>query len=286
MITAEVNDNKGVLSYLGALGTVIAKSKYRLGDICEIRLRAGQPIALETIKGRFILEKTVNIQEIAECIKVFCNYSIHSYEKELKSGYITLKGGHRAGFCGTAVMKDDKLEGIKDVSSINLRIAREIIGCGEVLKNVVYSESFTGLLIAGRPMSSKTTILRDLCRIIGEKNKIAVVDTRGEIAAVYGGVPQNNIGIFSDILNSYEKSEGIEIATRTLSPEYIACDEITGEESSIKQCFNCGVKMIFTLHCGTINQAKNSAVVKTGGISHIAFLGGKLGQVTDIITLN
>lgn len=285
MITATVNEKSGVLSYLGQIGTAIARSKYSIRDICEIRLRSGQAIALETVKGRFSLERIVSVQEISECIKIFCNYSLHSYEKELKNGYITLKGGHRAGFCGTAVMRDNKLESIKNISSINLRIAREIIGCAEPLREIVYQPKFKGLLIAGRPMSSKTTILRDLCRIIGEKNKLCVVDTRGELGAVFCGAPQNDIGRFTDILNGYEKKDGIEIATRTMSPEYIACDEITGEEESVKLCVGSGVRVIFTLHCGTMEQAKESSIVKTGAISHIAFLGGKLGQITEIIGL-
>lgn len=285
MVSATISDSGGILSYLGSAGSAISKSKYRIKEICEIRLRAGKQIALETVKGRFILDKTVTVQDIGECIKTFCNYSLHSYEKEIKNGYITLKGGHRAGFCGTAVIKEGRLETIKDISSINLRIAREITGCGECLADIVFAGDFRGLLIAGKPMSGKTTVLRDVCRIIGGKNKLAVIDSRGEIGAVYGGIPQNDVGIFTDVLNGYGKSEGIEIATRTLSPEYIACDEITGEESSADKCLNSGVKTIFTLHCGTLNQAKQSEIVKTGAISHIAFLGGKLGQVTEIMAV-
>lgn len=280
MVSAKVACND-VLSYLGSLGTVIARSKYRAADICEVRLRAGRPIALETFRERFVLDKTVSQQEINECFKSFCNYSIHSYEKEIKSGYITLRGGHRASFCGTAVIKDGKLEGIKDISGINLRIAREITGCGEKLSEMVFSEDFKGLIIAGKPFSGKTTVLRDLCRIIGNRSKLSVIDSRGEIGAVHCGVPQNDVGIFTDILNGYGKSEGMEIATRTLSPEYIACDEITGEADSVKKCLNCGVKMIFTLHCGTLEQAEQNEIVKTGAINRIVFLGGRLGQVTE-----
>lgn len=98
---------------------------------------------------------------------------------------------------------------------------------------------------------------------------------------MYGGVPQNNVGVFTDVLNGYGKAEGVEIATRVLSPEYIACDEITGFDDCIRLCLNSGVKMIFTLHCGTLEQAKNTEAVKSGAISHIAFIGGKIGQITE-----
>ncbi|MCM1053948.1 MAG: hypothetical protein NC394_00355 [Bacteroides sp.] len=281
MVTARICGEDGVLSYLGALGGAISRSRYRVSDIYEIRLRAGKRITLETARERAIIDRIVSAEEIGECMKSFCSYSLHSFEKELKEGFVTLKGGHRAGFCGTAVIKNGAFEGVKDISSINIRIAREMIGAGDFLKETVFDESFNGLLICGRPMSGKTTVLRDICRIIGDRRKLAVVDERGELAAVHNGTPQNNVGSNTDILNGYGKAEGIELATKTLSPEYIACDEITGCESCARLCLNSGIKMIFTLHCGSIEQARESEIAKTGAISHIAFLGGKIGQITE-----
>lgn len=282
MVTARICDDSGVLSYLGSIGNFIARSKYRIGDIYEIRLRAGQPVALETVRGRFILDKVCSMEEIGECMKCFCHFSVHSYEKELREGYITLKGGHRAGFCGTAVAKSGAPDSIRDISSINIRIAREAVGCGEELRDTVFDEKFKGLLIAGRPMSGKTTVLRDLCRIIGDERKLVLVDSRSEVAACYGGLPQNNVGKLTDVMNGYGKEEGIEIATRTLSPEYIACDEVTGGERLAGLCLNSGVKMIFTLHSGSVKGAMESEIVKLGAVSHIAFLSGKCGQIGKI----
>lgn len=285
MVTARICDESGVLSYLGSVGGVIARSRYRIGELYEIRLRAGQPVSLETVRGRFTLDKRISVEEIGECMKSFCHFSVHSYEKELREGYITLKGGHRASFCGTAVIKDGVLESIRDVSSINVRIAREAAGCGEELTDTVFDGNFRGLLIVGRPMSGKTTLLRDLCRIIGDSRKLVLVDSRSEVAACYCGMPQNNVGRFTDVMNGYGKEAGIEIATRTLSPEYIACDEITGAERIAGLCLDSGVKMIFTLHCGSVKGAMESAAVKLGAMSHIAFLGGRCGQITEISEL-
>ena len=285
MVQAKICGTDSVLSYLGALGTAVSRSKYHMSEVCEIRLRAGQPIVLETVRGRFSLDRKATPEEIAECIKSFCHYSLHSYERELREGFITLKGGHRAGFCGSAVLHDDRIDTIKNISSINIRIAREITGTAEPLEQTVFSENFRGLLIAGRPMSGKTTVLRDLCRIIGNKYKLAVIDTRSEIAATYSGQPQNDIGVYTDVLNGYPRSEGIEIAVRTLSPEYIACDEITGETNFTDICLNSGVKLIFTAHCGSMAQAQNIPLVKSGAISHIAFLGGKLGQIAERLVI-
>ena len=285
MVQAKICGADSVLSYLGTLGTAVSRSKYHMSEVCEIRLRSGQPIVLETVRGRFPLDRKAAPEEIAECIKSFCHYSIHSYERELREGFITLKGGHRAGFCGSAVLHGCRIDTIKNISSINIRIAREITGAAEPLAETVFSEKFRGLLIAGRPMSGKTTVLRDLCRIIGNKHKLAVIDTRSEIAASYNGQPQNDIGVYTDVLNGYPRSEGIEIAVRTLSPEYIACDEITGETNFTDICLNSGVNLIFTAHCGDMAQAQNTPLVKSGAISHIAFLGGKLGQITERLVI-
>ncbi len=281
MITAKVGGDKGVLSYLGGIGETVSRSGYRLSDIYEIRIRAGRGVVLETPRGRVALDIAVSTEDAEECIKNFCDHSLHSFEKELREGFITLKGGHRAGFCGTAVIKNGVLDGVKNISCINIRIAREVIGAGESLRDTVFDKGFRGLLICGRPMSGKTTVLRDLCRIIGDRHKLALIDGRGEIAAICGGIPQNDVGAFTDILNGYDKEDGIEIATRTLSPEYIACDEITGFKDFERLCLNSGVKMIFTLHSGSIEQAKNTEAVRSGAISHIVFLGGRMGQVTE-----
>lgn len=285
MVTAKICGTDSVLTYLGALGTAISRSKYHISDICEIRLRAGQPIVLETTRGRFPLDRKVTPEEIADCIKSFCHYSLHSYERELREGFITLKGGHRAGFCGSAVLHDNRIDTIKNISSINIRIAREITGTAAPLEQTVFDSDFRGLLIAGRPMSGKTTVLRDLCRIIGNARKLAVIDTRSEIAASCNGHPQNDVGANTDVLNGYPRSEGIEIALRTLSPEYIACDEITGESDFTALCLNAGVKLIFTAHCGDMDQARSTPLVTSGAISHIAFLGGKLGQITERLVI-
>ena len=285
MVQAKICGTDSVLSYLGTLGTVISRSRYHMSDVCEIRLRAGQPIVLETTRGRFPLDRKSTSEEIADCIKNFCHYSLHSYERELREGYITLKGGHRAGFCGSAVLRGDRIDTIKNISSINIRIAREITGTAESLEQTVFDADFRGLLIAGKPMSGKTTVLRDLCRIIGNNRKLAVIDTRSEIAASYNGTPQNDIGANTDVLNGYPRREGIEIAVRTLSPEYIACDEITGEPDFASLCLSSGVKLIFTSHCGTVKQARNSPIAQSGAISHIAFLGGKPGQITERLVI-
>lgn len=245
----------------------------------EIRIRAGKPIIVETPDERFICgTRRADLNEIYACIKYFCDYSIHSCERELSEGWITLCGGHRAGFTGTACISDNKIKTIKDISSINIRIAREHIGISDDLFNSVINRAdFKGLIIAGSPLSGKTTMLRDFCRNLGNRRKTSLIDERGEIAAVYKGIPQNDIGMNTDVLNNFPDDYGIEQAIRVMSPEYVVCDESGGKSNSFIRCSVSGVKPIVSVHCRNIDEAGKNPVIlsllSTNTINYIAFLG-------------
>lgn len=248
-------------------------------NACEIRIRAGRPIAVETPSERYVCAGTkASADDIYKCIKHFCDYSLHSAERELSEGWITLRGGHRAGFTGTAVVKNGKVSTIKDISSINLRIASEHTGIAEKLMSLtVFEQGFCGLIILGPPMSAKTTMLRDYARILSSFAKTAIIDERGEIAAVYAGVPQNDIGMNSDVLDCFPKEEGIMQAIRSLSPEYLICDEAGAEYERLAECAGKGVKLILTAHCGDMDEACRNRTVRylvdSGAVNYSALLG-------------
>jgi stage III sporulation protein AA len=240
----------------------------------EIRLRAGQPIAVETmhnsgctIHNRVLIDAGVTRESLQELIELFCDYSLHSYARQLSHGFITLKGGHRAGFCGTAVTDGgtERITAIRDITSINLRIAREFIGCSDELFNRLNPENLKSLLIIGKPMSAKTTVLRDLARNLSEAGcKVAVIDERNEI---------NAKGANIDTLGSFPKKAGFVTALRALSPDFIICDEVAdaSEGAEVAECLNCGVGVIMTMHCGSLEEALCSAI--TGSVQYIALLG-------------
>lgn len=260
----------------------------------EIRIRAGKPIIIETSSERYICgTRTANINEIYNCIKCFCDYSIHSCQRELSEGWITLKGGHRAGFTGTALIRNNIIETIKDISSINIRIANEHIGISDLLfKEIVDRKDFHGLIIAGAPLSGKTTFLRDLCRNIGTRHKTALIDERGEIAAAYKGVPQNNVGMNTDVLNYFSKEYGFEQAIRVLSPEFVVCDEIGNDISAFFKCTASGVKPVLSIHCGNTEEALlNNTITKLfeiGTVNYLAFLGNgkEIGKLKGLWCIN
>lgn len=224
-----------------------------LSGIAEIRLRAGRPAVCVNIFGKMSACSSIfSGREIADCFAEICRYSVYSFEEEIARGFVTLDGGHRVGICGTAVTKNGKITSIKDISGLNIRIAHEIRGCADELFMRAFCDGPHSLLLAGKPLCGKTTVLRDIARRLGECRRVVLIDTRGELSASVGGVPSLDIGLNTDALCGCEKSEGIMLALRSLSPEIIICDEIGNDEAAVEQAVFCGVKVIASAHAGSI----------------------------------
>ena len=249
---------------------------------CEIRLRANKPVVVtgdtdfyvskDSCASSFIPENPLCItkRELEEVIKRITDNSLYAREEELKEGYLSMRGGNRAGVCGS--FADGKL---RSISSVNIRIAREIKGCA----NSLAEHASGGLLIVGPAGSGKTTLLRDLVRILSEnKGRVCVVDTRGEICGRSTDFPLD-VGPNTDIITGIGKAEGCEIALRTMNPQYIAFDEVgNGRELSlIKESFFSGVRILATAHASDIRDIKSRRVTKAlldGSIGRIALIKG------------
>lgn len=238
-------------------------------EIREIRLRCDQPLSLilgqrsvflkpnGQLVGRpeegVIYTREEDLQETFQC---GCGYSVHSCEQQVLAGFLTLRGGHRMGLCGTAVYSGGILTGVRDISSLNIRIAREHPKVASKLLQRFYSgKSLPSVLICGEPLSGKTTLLRDIVYHLsigfsGVCHKVAVVDERGELGGTYEGKAQLALGPCTDVLNGYPKGKGMNIALRTLSPDLIVCDEIgeSDEADAILQSANAGVSILATAH--------------------------------------
>lgn len=186
--------------------------------------------------------------------------------------------------------------GLRDISSINLRVAREVIGAASPLLRHMNLSRSSGILLAGPPSSGKTTILRDLARQLATGTdgraplRVVIVDERGELAGTYQGLCQNDVGVCCDILDGYDKAEGILQAIRGLAPQVIICDELGGERDyeSVRRGVNAGVRIIASVHAGSAwEAAENSrirALLETGAFSHLAVLRGmgRLGELEGI----
>lgn len=262
-------------------------------EIQEIRLTVNKPIyivkrgKIETFSD---IGVTVTEKDIEECVNSACEYSIHSYSSQLANGYITVCGGHRIGLCGTAVINDETVTAVKNISGLNIRIAKQIIGCADEIIKTVFNKEICGVLIAGSPASGKTTMLRDIARQLGKEYKVSVIDERSEIAATYRGVPQNDVGRFTDVFDSYDKPRGITIATRVMSPDIIICDEIGTEKEAekIETAALCGVKIIASVHAGSLKELYNKKqikkLIKKGIFEKIIVLGNgeNIGKIIDM----
>lgn len=226
-----------------------------MSGIAEIRLRAGRPSVCVNILGDMrICSEPFSAAEIADCFAEICRYSIHSFQEEISHGFVTLDGGHRVGLCGTAVTNGGRIEMFKDISGLNIRIAHEVKGCADEIYSRFFSGGMRSMLIAGKPLCGKTTVLRDLARRLGERHRVTLIDSRNELSASLHGTPTLDIGLNTDALCGCPKSDGIMLALRTLSPEIIICDEIGNDESAVEQAMFCGVKLIASAHAASLDE--------------------------------
>lgn len=237
--------------------------------------------------------------EVRAVFERLCDYSVYSQTENLINGFVTMDCGNRVGIASSAVLKDGQICAVKDISSLNFRISRQVIGCSENILNSVFYKGVKSVIIAGPPGSGKTTILRDLCRnlsngYLNKYYKVCVVDERKEIASVKNGIPTNDVGINTDVLDLYPKGKGIEVALRVLSPDIIVCDEIGSSEemSQIISGINSGVKFILTVHASTreelLRKSQILRLIRTGEFEKCVLLGtaSAPGLIKKIFNLN
>lgn len=225
----------------------------------EIRIKSNKPIIVNTAKKEIMLNCIVTQEEIKQILVRISNYSLYAYEEEMRQGYITIKGGHRIGIAGECVLVNGEIRTIRNISSLNIRICREVIGCSnEVMRYITKEDRVFNTLIVSPPKCGKTTILRDIAKNISNGmpllnlrgKKISIIDERSEIASCFNGTPQLDVGLRSDVLDNCLKKDGMIMAIRSLSPDILICDEI-GTEADIEalhMAFNSGVNIIVTIH--------------------------------------
>ena len=236
-------------------------------QIEEIRLRSNKPLALKIGQTTQITDYIVSQEDVLQAFEKICESSIYSYRKQICDGYITIKGGNRVGIVGSAVVDNGQVINVNYISSLNFRIASERIGCSnQVIEDLIdiRNNSVYNTLIVSPPGCGKTTLLRDIVRnisngikVIGFRGEnVGVVDERGEIAAMYKGIPQNDIGIRTDVIDNMPKPEAMRILVRSMAPDVIVCDEIGSMEDvkAIDYAMCSGVKGIFTAHGKDIDE--------------------------------
>ncbi len=240
------------------------------GDVQEIRLRRNKPLSIHFFDGYMFAGKNgvltrdggrayiVSGNDIERCMELLCRGSVYSYQDEICAGYITVGGGHRVGICGKAVMKDGMLTFIKDVSGLNFRYAREIVGVADgVMKHIDAGGMVKNTLIVSAPSQGKTTMLRDIARALSCRgHKILIADERSEIAAVSDGICGYDVGMLTDVLDACPKAMAILMAVRSMSPEVIISDEIGSEAdfAALYDAARCGVSVVASIHASSASR--------------------------------
>lgn len=311
----EIGIYENVLEYISLELSQILKKiphKYKM-NIEEIRLRNGLPLNIYCMGSDYFVtkkgsltknkddSKIVRKKDVAKTFQLISNYSVYAFEEEIRNGFITLKGGHRVGIGGKVLYGENGIETIKNISSLNIRIAREKIGVSnKLIKYIIdFPKTIHNTLIISPPQCGKTTILRDIIRNLSNglellNNtglKVGVIDERSELAGVYNGIPQHDIGLRTDILDGSNKKDGTIMLLRSMSPDIIAMDEIGSihDVEAIHESLKAGVKVIATVHGSTIDDllSKRSlnALINEKIFKRYIFLDNSkgVGTVKDIL---
>lgn len=252
-----------------------------LEQLEEIRLRADKPLMLQNYRKEWFVrpdgslgkspEKAVIItpQNISGTLERMSENSLYAFQEEIRNGYITLKGGHRIGIAGRVVYDGSAIRNIKDITGLNIRLANEITGCAAKIMKYLFKDKWNlcNTLLVSPPQCGKTTLLRDIARHLSDGIpgsdfkgvKVGIVDERSEIAACYKGLPQNNVGIRTDILDGCLKSSGMTMMIRSMSPDVIITDEIgcEGDRDAVLSVLNAGVKIITSAHGYNVSELKS-----------------------------
>lgn len=251
---------------------LMSQSREEQGRWEEIRLRAGRGLFTADSSGRETRvssgPQSVIVEEetLRQTLELATRASLQGLNEKLASGFLPLPGGHRLGICGTAAVREGRTISFRNLSSLNLRIACPVEGAGlEVLPRLVEAGKFQSTLILAPPGEGKTTLLRDLIRLLGREGiRTGLVDERGEVAALRGGVPQLDVGPLVDIMDGCSKGEGLTLLLRAMAPQVLAVDEITAPEDALAltQGANCGVHVLATAHGGSMEELRRRSLYR------------------------
>lgn len=261
--------------------SILERSAVDFSVLEEIRLRAGQPLCIcQMGTHRYLTplgeetdrwQKAYQVTEgdIRETLEYVSRYSLYAYEEELRQGFITIQGGHRVGLAGKVLVQAGEIRGLKYISFLNVRLAHQVKGCADrVLPYLWKGEQFCHTLLVSPPRMGKTTLLRDIIRQVSDggvhrPRTVGVVDERSELGACCCGIPQNDLGRHTDVLDGCPKASGIRLLLRTMSPEILAVDEVGSQEDleALSYSLHCGCGILATVHGSSLEDLRRKPVL-------------------------
>ena len=237
--------------------SLCALGREKLDGLEELRLRRGFPMTALFPEGEVETDgPPVKEDDLRQVVENATQASAHTALDRVRQGFVTLRGGHRVGMCGSVVKREGQIVTLRDVSSLSIRVARPVTGQAvELLPRLMEQGVFLSTLILAPPGAGKTTLLRDLVRSLSDGDagpplRVGVADERGEIAALWQGEPQLCIGRHTDVIDGCSKVEGLSILIRGMNPQAVAVDEITdpADAQAITEAAGCGAALIATAH--------------------------------------
>lgn len=297
------------------LREILSKAVSDWEEVQELRLRSGKPLFI-TVKGQeYTVEKGGNLstspdaertkrgrqacivsqREIEQTVECAVRHSLYAFEEQIRQGFLTVAGGHRIGVIGRAVSEHREIRTIKPITGLNIRIAHEKKGCADRIMRFladVGQKEWLSTLLVSPPCCGKTTLLRDIVRNISngcgymEGRTVGIVDERSEIAACFQGIPQNDVGIRSDVLDGCPKAEGMMMLIRAMSPRVVAADEIggKGDLEALQYASGCGCSLIATAHGASMEDLASKPMFRELFRERIfcrfVFLSGRQGPGT------
>lgn len=229
----------------------------RLAELEELRLRRRFPLTVLLPGGEVETGgQLIGEDELRQVVENATQASAHTVLDRMRQGFVTLRGGHRMGLCGTMVCRDGENVTLRDLSSLSIRVARPVVGQAKVLlPELMQDGEFISTLILAPPGAGKTTLLRDLVRGLSDGDagpplRVGVADERGEIAALWRGEPQLYVGRHTDVIDGCAKANGLSILVRGMNPQVVAVDEVTDpvDARAITETVGCGVALLATAH--------------------------------------
>lgn len=247
-------------------------------NIEELRFSAARPVLVYrqteglflsrsgTLNGSAKNAVTVTARQIAQTFRQLCENSVYSKEEDIRQGFLPLPGGHRVGICGSATVRQGEITFIKHISALNLRIAHEAVGCAECVMPYVFGGGEVhNTLIVSPPGVGKTTMLRDIARILGNTHKVGIADERGEIAAVFQGTAQNDVGLRSVVMDNCPKAAAIGLMIRSMGIDCVITDELgsAADVRAAELAAYAGVRIIASAHGDSLADLRTHPHLRT-----------------------